>query len=247
MPVILAIGVRPEVSLARAAGLVVGARGGIAVDERIRTSDPDIYAVGDAVEVRDVVIGQEVILPLAGPANRQGRVAAEAIAGRATRFRGVQRTAIVSVFGLTVACTGASEKGLRRAGVIRLARTSDLQRLTLQVYAEIMRASAPAPGRGHARQVDQTMGVVREIIGAFGERLAQVHLSELDTRCHHQPLSVARVAAVREIRHLIPDTTVILESQVPAVEIETTNFAWLARASHLRRPGLSPGTRRWTS
>jgi rhodanese-related sulfurtransferase len=95
----------------------VGARGGIVVDERMRTSDPRIYAVGDAVEVRDVVIGQETILPLAGPANRQGRVAAEAIAGRATRFRGVQGTAIVGVLGLTVATTGASEKGLRRAGV----------------------------------------------------------------------------------------------------------------------------------
>ena len=72
--------------------------------------------MGDAIEVRDVVIGQEIILPLAGPANRQGRVAAEAIAGRPTRFRGVQATAIVGVLGLTVATTGASEKGLRRAG-----------------------------------------------------------------------------------------------------------------------------------
>ena len=115
--VILALGVRPEAALAQAAGLVIGARGGIVVDERMRTSDPSIYAVGDAIEVRDVVIGQETILPLAGPANRQGRVAAEAIAGRATRFRGVQGTAIVSVMGLTVATTGASEKGLRRAGV----------------------------------------------------------------------------------------------------------------------------------
>ncbi len=115
--VILALGVRPEATLAQSAGLAIGARGGIVVDERMRTSDPRIYAVGDAVEVRDVVIGQETILPLAGPANRQGRVAAEAIAGRATRFRGVQGTAIVGVIGLTVATTGASEKGLRRAGV----------------------------------------------------------------------------------------------------------------------------------
>src|SRR5262249_59609161 len=74
------------------------------------------YDMGDAIEVRDVIIGQEIILPLAGPASRQGRVAAEAIAGRWTRFRGVQATAIVSVLGLTVATTGASEKGLRRAG-----------------------------------------------------------------------------------------------------------------------------------
>jgi NADPH-dependent 2,4-dienoyl-CoA reductase/sulfur reductase-like enzyme/rhodanese-related sulfurtransferase len=115
--VILALGVRPEATLAHAAGLAIGARGGIVVDERMRTSDPRIYAVGDAIEVRDVIVGQEIILPLAGPANRQGRVAAEAIAGRWTRFRGVQATAIVSVLGLTVATTGASEKGLRRAGV----------------------------------------------------------------------------------------------------------------------------------
>jgi rhodanese-related sulfurtransferase len=115
--VIMAIGVRPETGLARSAGLEIGPRGGIVVDDRMRTSDPDIYAVGDAIEVRDVVIGQEVILPLAGPANRQGRIAAEALAGRRTRFRGVQATAIVSVFDLMVASTGASEKGLARAGV----------------------------------------------------------------------------------------------------------------------------------
>jgi rhodanese-related sulfurtransferase len=73
--------------------------------------------VGDVVEVQDVLTGQETVLPLAGPANRQGRVAAESIAGRATQFRGVQATAVVGVLGLTVASTGASEKGLRRAGV----------------------------------------------------------------------------------------------------------------------------------
>ncbi len=115
--VILALGVRPETGLAREAGLALGARGGILVDEQMRTSDPSIFAVGDAIEVRDVVVGQETTLPLAGPANREGRIAAEAIAGRATRFRGVQGTAVVGVLGLTVASTGASEKGLRRAGV----------------------------------------------------------------------------------------------------------------------------------
>jgi NADPH-dependent 2,4-dienoyl-CoA reductase/sulfur reductase-like enzyme/rhodanese-related sulfurtransferase len=114
--VILAIGVRPEVGLARDAGLALGARGGIAVDDQMRTSDPAIWAVGDAVEVRDVATGADVIVPLAGPANRQGRIAAEAIAGRTTQFRGVQGTAVVGVLGMTVAATGASEKGLRRAG-----------------------------------------------------------------------------------------------------------------------------------
>jgi NADPH-dependent 2,4-dienoyl-CoA reductase/sulfur reductase-like enzyme/rhodanese-related sulfurtransferase len=115
--VILAIGVRPETELARAAGLRLGSRGGIVVDAEMRTSDPRIWAVGDVVEVADVVTGQDTVLPLAGPANRQGRVAAESIAGRATGFRGIQATAVVGVLGLTVASTGASEKGLRRAGV----------------------------------------------------------------------------------------------------------------------------------
>ena len=115
--VILAIGVRPETGLAQAAGLRIGPRGGIAVDAQMRTSDPHIWAVGDVVEVQDVLTGQETVLPLAGPANRQGRVAAESIAGRATHFRGVQATAVVGVLGMTVASTGASEKGLRRAGV----------------------------------------------------------------------------------------------------------------------------------
>jgi NADPH-dependent 2,4-dienoyl-CoA reductase/sulfur reductase-like enzyme/rhodanese-related sulfurtransferase len=115
--VILAIGVRPETALAKDAGLQIGPRGGVVVDEQMRTSDPNIWAVGDVVEVHDVLTGQETVLPLAGPANRQGRVAAESIAGRATHFRGVQATAVVGVLGLTVASTGASEKGLRRAGV----------------------------------------------------------------------------------------------------------------------------------
>lgn len=115
--VILALGVRPETGLARAAGLTIGERGGIVVDRQMRTSDPHIWAVGDVVEVPDVLLGQITVLPLAGPANREGRVAAESIAGRPTQFRGIQATAVVGVLGLTVASTGASEKGLRRAGV----------------------------------------------------------------------------------------------------------------------------------
>ncbi|MCX6638769.1 MAG: FAD-dependent oxidoreductase [Acidobacteria bacterium] len=114
--VILALGVRPESELARAAGLDLGARGGIRVDEQMRTSDPRIWAVGDAVETRDFVTGEWGIVPLAGPANRQGRIAADSIRGRPRNFRGVQATAVCGVFGLTVAMTGASEKTLRRIG-----------------------------------------------------------------------------------------------------------------------------------
>lgn len=120
--VILALGVRPDAALARAAGLTLGARGGIRVDDRMQTSDPYIWAVGDVVEVRDVVTGSWQVLPLAGPANRQRRIAAATIIEalfpaassprRPQQFRGVQGTAVCGVFGLTVAMTGASEKAL---------------------------------------------------------------------------------------------------------------------------------------
>lgn len=112
--VILGVGVRPENQLAVAAGLAVGPRGGIQVNEHLQTSDADIYAVGDAIEVRDFVTGEATQVPLAGPANRQGRLAADHIFGRQTRFRGTQGTAIVGVLGRTAAMTGASEKVLRR-------------------------------------------------------------------------------------------------------------------------------------
>ena len=98
--VILAIGVRPEIGLARAAGLAIGERGGIRVDEWMRTSDPAIWAVGDAVEVRDVVTGADAVIPLAGPANRQGRIAADVILGREASFRGVQGTSVVGILEL---------------------------------------------------------------------------------------------------------------------------------------------------
>ena len=114
--VILAIGVRPETALARSAGLEIGSRGGIQVDEHMQTNDPAIWAVGDAVEVRDWNLGQNTLVPLAGPAARQGRIAADVICGRPSHFRGVQGTAICGVFGLQVAATGASEKALVRAG-----------------------------------------------------------------------------------------------------------------------------------
>lgn len=115
--VILGIGVRPETQLAKDAGLDIGDRGGIRVNEQMRTNDDHIWAVGDAVEVRDWVTGEWMLIPLAGPANRQGRVAADAICGRDTTFRGVQGTTVCGVFGLIVAATGASEKTLKRVGM----------------------------------------------------------------------------------------------------------------------------------
>jgi len=114
--VILAIGVRPDTTLAKTAGLAIGERGGIRVDEQMRTSDPDIFAVGDAIEVKDYVTGQWSLVALAGPANRQGRIAADVIAGRNSRYRGTQGTAIIGLFGGATAWTGVSEKTLKKLG-----------------------------------------------------------------------------------------------------------------------------------
>jgi NADPH-dependent 2,4-dienoyl-CoA reductase/sulfur reductase-like enzyme/rhodanese-related sulfurtransferase len=112
--VILGVGVRSENKLAVEAGLEVGPRGGIRVNEHLQSSDPDIYAVGDAIEVKDFVTRQPTQVPLAGPANRQGRIAADHIFGRDAKYRGTQGTAIVRVFERTAAMTGASEKTLQR-------------------------------------------------------------------------------------------------------------------------------------
>ena len=115
--VILGLGVKPEVGLAKDAGLEIGTRGGIRVNEHLQTSDPHIWAVGDAIEVRDAVTGQRALIPLAGPASRQGRIAADNIFGRPSRYEGTWGTAILRLFNLTAACTGANEKTLCRLNI----------------------------------------------------------------------------------------------------------------------------------
>ena len=114
--VILALGVRPDTTLARLAGVEIGERGGIRVDDQMRTSDPDIFAAGDVVEVQDFVTGEWSLIALAGPANRQARIAAEVMAGRDSHFRGTQGTSVIGLFGAVAAWTGVSEKTLQRLG-----------------------------------------------------------------------------------------------------------------------------------
>jgi NADPH-dependent 2,4-dienoyl-CoA reductase/sulfur reductase-like enzyme/rhodanese-related sulfurtransferase len=114
--VILGIGVKPETALAEMAGVEVGKLGGIRVDAQCRTSDPDIFAVGDAVEKVDCTSGESCLVALAGPANRQGRIVADVICGRDSHFRGTQGTAILGAFGGAVAWTGLNEKTLVRMG-----------------------------------------------------------------------------------------------------------------------------------
>lgn len=115
--VVLAIGVKPEVKLAKEAGLEIGERGGIRVNEKLQTSDPYIFAIGDAIEVKDFVTGQYTLIPLAGPANKQGRIVADIIAGRDAKYEGTQGTAIVKIFDCVAASTGANEKTLKRLGI----------------------------------------------------------------------------------------------------------------------------------
>lgn len=112
----LGIGVRPENQLAMAAGLNIGSRGGIQVNAQMQTSDPNIYCVGDAIEVNDFVLNVATQIPLAGPANRQGRLAGNHIANGSGKYRGTQGTSIVRTFDRIAAMTGSSEKVLKRAG-----------------------------------------------------------------------------------------------------------------------------------
>ena len=117
--VILSIGVRPNSQLAVQAGLKCNERGGICVDEQLRTSDPDIYAAGDVIEVADPVFGEKTMIPLAGPANRQARIVADNIAGGKEKYRGTQGASVARIFDLTAASVGAGEKKLIRRGMVR--------------------------------------------------------------------------------------------------------------------------------
>ncbi len=115
--VILAIGVTPDTAFLQSTGIELGARGHIVVNEAMQTNVPHIYAVGDAIEVRDLVLGVRATIPLAGPANKQGRIAADQIAGIPSTYKGTQGTSIIKVFGLTGASTGSNEKTLQRHNI----------------------------------------------------------------------------------------------------------------------------------
>ncbi len=126
--VILSIGVRPNSELAKAAGLSVNERGGIITNDHLLTNDPDIYAVGDVIEVEDFVCGGRTMVPLAGPANKQGRIVANLLAGIDDRYTGTQGSSVAKIFDLTAAATGANEKTLQRRG---MRKGEDYETLTI--------------------------------------------------------------------------------------------------------------------
>lgn len=114
---VLAIGVAPDTTLARDAGLELGIKGSIVVDDRMQTSAPDVYAVGDAVQIKNFVTGKEGLISLAGPANKQGRIAADNVCGRNSRYTGGQGSSVIKIFGLTAACTGINERTAKSLGL----------------------------------------------------------------------------------------------------------------------------------
>lgn len=115
--VVLAIGVTPDTHLASEAGLAMGVRGSILVNDQMETSAPDVYAVGDAVQVKHLVTGEETLISLAGPANKQGRIVADNICGIPSIYRGSQGSSVIKVFDITAASTGVNETVAKAAGL----------------------------------------------------------------------------------------------------------------------------------
>jgi NADPH-dependent 2,4-dienoyl-CoA reductase/sulfur reductase-like enzyme/rhodanese-related sulfurtransferase len=211
--VIVAMGVRPDTSLARQAGLRIGPSGGIQVDDQMRTSDPAIFAVGDAVEIRDFVTGQPALIPLAGPANRQGRIAADVICGRPARYRGSQGTAVVGLFGMTLAMTGPTEKTLRRLSIpYQKSYTHSLHHAGYYPDAEMMTLKllfAPDTGRVLGAQAVGRQGVDKriDVIAMAIQKQATVYDLEETELCYapqfgsaKDPVNIAGFVAANVLR-----------------------------------------------
>ncbi len=165
--VILSVGIKPENRLAKEAGLKLGEMGGIQVDAAMRTSDPDIFAVGDAAEVFDYCTGRRTMTPLAGPANKQGRIAADNAMGRKTVFKGTLGTSVVKVFDMTIASTGANEKILRAHNIpYQVSYTHSGSHASYYPGAEMMAIKllfSPANGKILGAQIIGKHGVDKRI------------------------------------------------------------------------------------
>lgn len=187
--VILALGVAPDTALARAAGLALGVRGSIAVNDRMQTSDQDIYAVGDAVESVHFVSGEKTLAALAGPANKHGRIAADQICGRESRYHGVQGSSVLKLFDMTVAATGLNEAAARAAGIaFDKTVTFSASHATYYPGATNMTVKtlfSPETGRLFGAQIVGFEGVDKRIdvlaaavrMGMTGEALTELELS----------------------------------------------------------------------
>lgn len=211
--VIMSVGVRPRTRLAKEAGIELGERGGIKVDEHMRTSDPDVYAVGDVVEVKDLVTGKPTMVPLAGPANKQGRIAADNALGRNRVFKSVQGTAIVKVFDMVAANTGSNEKTLKREKIpYRVSYTHTASHATYYPGAQQMQIKlifSPEDGKILGAQIVGQKGVDKRIdviATAIRAGMTVFDLEELELAyappfsSAYDPVNIAGFAAANMLR-----------------------------------------------
>jgi Uncharacterized NAD(FAD)-dependent dehydrogenases len=196
--VILALGVKPEAKLAKEAGLEIGKLGGIKVNQRLETSDPAILALGDVIEVKNTVTGLETLIPLAGPANKQGRIAADVIAGRKSSYKGTLGTAIAKIFDIVVASTGVNEKTLKSLGIpYQVSFThpgSTASYYPGSVAMAIKLIFAPETGKILGAQIVGNNGVdkrIDSIAGALGRGDTVFDLTELEL-AYAPPFSSAK-------------------------------------------------------
>lgn len=196
--VVLAIGVRPETSLAKAAGLELGVRGTIATNDQMQTSDPDIFAVGDDAQLTHTILKQPTFLALAGPASREGRTAADAMVGRSTKFPGVQGTSVVKIFDLTVASTGLNQRQLEQAALpfdsVIIHANSHASYYPGAAQMALKLLFSPQDGRIYGAQAVGPDGVEKRIdviATAIKGRLSVYDLEELEL-CYAPPFGSSR-------------------------------------------------------
>ena len=248
--VLVTVGVRPENALAREAGLEVGPSGGIRVDETMRTSDPDIFAVGDAVEVKDAVTGSRAIVALAGPANKQGRIAADNAMGRASVYKGGLGTFIAKVFDLSAAATGASEKRLQTHAILYLVSyTHPRSHASYYPGAAEMAIKlifSPAGGRVLGAQIVGTDGVDKRIdvlACAMKAAMTVYDLEELEL-AYAPPYSSAKdpvnIAGYASANILKGDVEQIVWADLPGLDPEQDVLIDLRNPRSSKRKALSP-------
>ncbi len=230
--VILAIGVKPEIKLAKEAGLEIGKLGGIKVNQKLETSDPNIYALGDVIEVNNIVTGQATLIPLAGPANKQGRIVADVIARHKASYKGTQGTAIAKIFDLAVASTGANEKTLKSLGIpYQVSFTHPVSSAGYYPGSTAMSIKlifAPETGKILGAQIVGTSGVdkrIDDIAAALGRGDTVFDLTELEL-AYAPPFSSAKdpvnMAGYVAANIVNGDVSVIHWHQLGELDLQTT-------------------------
>jgi NADPH-dependent 2,4-dienoyl-CoA reductase/sulfur reductase-like enzyme/rhodanese-related sulfurtransferase len=250
--VLMTVGVRPDNRLAKEAGLEIGTTGAIKVDSSLRTSDPDIFAVGDAAEVKDLVTGASVVVALAGPANKEGRIAADNAMGRASVFKGTLGTAIAKVFDLAVAATGASEKRLGLHGTpYVVSYTHPGSHAAYYPGAQVMTIKllfSPVDGKILGAQIVGREGVDKRIdviATAMKAGMTVNDLEELEL-AYAPPYSSAKdpvnIAGFAAANILKGDVEQVVWKDLPGLAVEGDVLIDLRNPEELTREGVIPGS-----